>query len=164
MTHVRKWRMSRNDSHGKVSITWRISIYSKVKEKKWGSIRNIYPMPWHENDALDKFLQQQRESNYIHPSKSPYATPLFFVAKKDGDVQPVQDYQVLNSYTVKNYHPLPLISKLIDRVAKALLFSKVDVWKGFNNIRTKEGDEWKATFKISVWKSGPVRLLGPHGC
>ena len=106
-------------------------------------------MPRHENNALDKFLQEQQESNYIRPSKSSYAAPLFFVGKKDGDVRPVQDYQVLNSYTVKNNHPLPLISKLIDRVAKVLLFSKVDVRKGFNNIWIKEGDEWKAAFKTN---------------
>ena len=42
-----------------------------------------------------------------------------------------------------------MISKLIDRVAKALLFSKVDIRKGFNNIRIKEGDEWKAAFKTN---------------
>ena len=109
----------------------------------------VYPMPRHENGALDKFLHEQRESNYIRPSKSPYAAPLFFVGKKDGDLRPVQDYRVLNSYTVKNNHPLPLISELIDRVAKALLFSKVDVRKGFNNIRIKEGDKWKAAFKTN---------------
>ena len=106
-------------------------------------------MPRHENNALDKFLQEQQESNYIRPSKSPYAAPLFFIGKKDGEVRPVQDYRVLNSYTVKNNHPLPLISELIDRVAKALLFSKVNVRKGFNNIRIKEGDEWKAAFKTN---------------
>ena len=55
----------------------------------------------------------------------------------------------MNSYTVKNNHPLPLISELIDQVAKALLFSKVDVQKGFNNIWIKEGDEWKAAFKTN---------------
>ena len=106
-------------------------------------------MPRHEGDALDKFLQEQRESNYIRPSKYPYAAPLFFVGKKDGDLRPVHDYRTLNSYTVKSNHPLPLISELIDRVAKALLFSKVDVRKGFNNIRIKEGDVWKATFKTN---------------
>ena len=50
---------------------------------------------------------------------------------------------------MKNNHPLPLISELIDRVVKALLFSKVDVRKGFNNIRIKKGDEWKAAFKTN---------------
>ena len=83
-------------------------------------------MPRHESNALDKFLQEQRKSNYICPSKSPYAAPLFFVGKQDGDMRPVQDYRVLNSYTVKNNHPLPLISELIDQVAKALLISKVN--------------------------------------
>ena len=42
-----------------------------------------------------------------------------------------------------------MISELIDQVAKALLFSKVNVRKGFNNIWIKEGDEWKATFKTN---------------
>ena len=64
-------------------------------------------------------------------------------------MRPVQDYRVLNSYTVKNNHPLPLISELIDCVAKALLFSKVDARKGFNNIWIKEGDEWKAAIKTN---------------
>ena len=72
----------------------------------------VYPMPRHEGDTLDKFLQEQRESNYIRPSKSPYAAPLFFVGKKDGDLQPVQDYRTLNSYTVKNNHPV-MIQRIV---------------------------------------------------
>jgi hypothetical protein len=38
-----------------------------------------------------------------------------FVKKKDGALWFVQDYQVLNAMTVKNWYPLPLINNLISR-------------------------------------------------
>jgi len=44
------------------------------------------------------------------------ASPFFFVDKKDGKLQPCQDYRALNKGTIKNTYPLPLISKLIDKL------------------------------------------------
>jgi len=58
----------------------------------------------------------------------------------------VQDYRALNAMTVKNKYPLPLISKLINKLRGAKYFTKLDVQWGFNNVQMKEGDEWKAAF------------------
>jgi hypothetical protein len=77
--------------------------------------------------ALEKFLDEMVAKGYIRPSKSPYASPFFFVKKKDGKLQPVQDYQQLNSHTVRNQYPLPLIAQLISDLSGAHIFSKVDV-------------------------------------
>ncbi len=55
-----------------------------------------------EGDALTKFLNEQLEKGYIRPSKSPYASPFFFIKKKDGKLWPVQDYRKLNALTIKN--------------------------------------------------------------
>ena len=77
------------------------------------------------------------------------ASPFFFVKKKDGKLRPVQDYRELNKGTIKNEYPLPLISELIDKLKGARVFSKVDLRWGYNNIRIKEGDEWKAAFKTN---------------
>jgi len=44
------------------------------------------------------------------------AAPVFFIKKKDGSLQLVQDYRVLNSMTVKNKYPLPLISELVSQL------------------------------------------------
>ena len=74
----------------------------------------IYPMARGEEDSLREFIKEQLEKGYIRPSKSPYASPFFFIKKKDRKLQPVQDYRWLNSYTVKNQYPLPLIPELID--------------------------------------------------
>jgi len=53
---------------------------------------------------------------------------------------------VLNAVTIKNRYPLSLISKLVSQLCGAKYFTKLDVWWGFNNVRIKPRDEWKAAF------------------
>jgi hypothetical protein len=73
-------------------------------------------------------------------------TPVFFIKKKDGSLQLVQDYRMLNEMMIKNKYLLPLIPELINQLRRAKYFTKLDVHWGFNNVCIKEGDEWKATF------------------
>jgi len=58
----------------------------------------------------------------------------------------VQDYRYVNDWTVKNNYPLLLISQLVDKLKGCKLFMKMDLWWGYNNVRIREGDEWKAAF------------------
>ena len=53
---------------------------------------------------------------------------------------------MLNTVTVKNRYPLPLISQLISQLCRARYFTKLDVCWGFNNVCIKPGDEWKTAF------------------
>lgn len=106
----------------------------------------VYPMPVNEQAELDAFLDENLRKGYIVPSKSPMASPVFFVKKKDGKLRMVQDYRKLNDITVKNRYPLPLASDIINRLRQSKYFTKFDVRWGYNNIRIKEGDEWKAAF------------------
>ena len=106
----------------------------------------VYQLTQDEQKALLKFIQEQQAKGYIHPSKSPYAAPFFFIKKKDGKLQPVQDYQQLNEWTIKNCYPLPLILELIACVQNVKRFTKVDIRWGYNNIHIKEGNEHKAAF------------------
>jgi len=69
------------------------------------------------------------------------AAPVFFIKKKDGSLRLVQDYRALNSMTVKNKYPLPLISELVLQLRGARYFTKLDVRWGFNNVHIKPGDE-----------------------
>ena len=121
----------------------------KLIEGAKGVDCKIYPLNPTEQQQLDEFLKEQLETGRICPSKSPMASPFFFVKKKDGKLRPVQDYRKLNEMTIKNRYPLPLISELIDQLTRARYFSKMDVRWGYNNIRIKEGDEWKAAFRTN---------------
>ena len=57
------------------------------------------------------------------------------------------DYRTLNKWTVHDNYPLPLISNIIECLQGKTLFSKFDIRWGYNNIRIKEEDRWKAAFK-----------------
>jgi len=74
------------------------------------------------------------------------ASPVFFIKKKDGPFQLMQDYWMLNEMTVKNKYLLPLISELVNQLRGAKYFTKLDIRWGFNNVQIEEEDEWKAAF------------------
>lgn len=105
-----------------------------------------YNMTIKEQDELKAFVKENLESGRIRPLKSPFAAPMFFIPKKDGSKQLVQDYHKLNRVTVKDKSPLPRINEVIDKLGKAKYFNKLDIIWEYNNVRIKEGDEWKAAF------------------
>jgi len=77
------------------------------------------------------------------------AAPVFFIKKKNSSLWLVQDYQALNSMTVKHKYPLLLISELMSQLYGARYFTKLDVCCGFNNVHIKPRDEWKAAFQTN---------------
>ena len=109
----------------------------------------MYNLTPAEQIKLDNFLKGNLDKGYIRPSQSPMASPFFFVNKKDGKLQPCQDYWYLNEHTLKNAYPLPLISKLLDKLKRAKHFTKLDVRWGYNNIWIWDGDQRKAAFKTN---------------
>jgi transposase InsO family protein len=119
--------------------------------------RGIYRLTPHETNALHAYISDHLKRGYIRPSKSPIASPFFFISKKNTtSLRPVQDYRDLNDITVKNAAPLPLIPELIDKLQGSRYFTKFDVRWGYNNIRIKEGDEWKAAFKCKLGLFEPL--------
>ena len=87
----------------------------------------VFPMTWEEDVALDVWIDEQLEKGYITPLISPYASSFFFIKKKDGKLRPVQDYHTINSYTIRNQYPLPLISDFIHDLGGTRLYTKFDV-------------------------------------
>ena len=119
----------------------------------------VYPINATEQIELEKFINENINSGRIRPSKSPIAAPFFFIQKKDAALRPVQDYHRLNAATVKDSYPLPLIQDVLNKVKNAKYFSKFDVRWGFNNVRIKEGDEWKAAFITSMGLFEPLVMF-----
>ena len=107
----------------------------------------VYPMTRTEDEALDKFIDEQLAKGYICLSISPYASSFFFIKKKDRKLWPVQDYRNINKWTVHNRYLLPLITTLIRDLGGAMIYTKLDVRWGYNNVGIKAGDEHKAAFK-----------------
>ena len=119
-----------------------------IKERFMPRKGKVYPLSREEREEVRKFVKEQLRKGYIRPSKSLQVAPVFFVGKKDGKKRMVQDYHYLNEWTIKNNYPLPLISDVLENIGTKKVFMKMDLQLGYNNIRIKEGDKWKAAFTM----------------
>ena len=119
-----------------------------VKEGFMPWKRKMYLLSREEREEVREFVKEQLRKGYIQPLKSPQTAPVFFVGKKDGKKRMVQDYHYLNEWTIKNNYPLPLISDVLENIGTKKVFTKMDLRWGYNNVRIKEGDEWKAAFMM----------------
>ena len=69
-----------------------------------------------------------------------------FVKKKDKSLRMCVDYRPLNAVTIKNKYPLPRIDILFDQLAKAKVFSKIDLRLGYHQIKIRPEDIPKTAF------------------
>ena len=91
-----------------------------------------YRMPPNELAELKVQLQELLDKGFIRPSASPWGCPALFVKKKDDTLRMCVDYRPLNTVTVKNKYPLPHIDALFDQLARAQVFSKIDLRSGYH--------------------------------
>ena len=97
-------------------------------------------------ETCKAFVEEHLKTGHIILSKSSQASPFFFIPKKDSTLRSCQDYHYLNSHTIQDAYPLPLIPKLIDNMKDSTIFTKFDIHWGYNNICLREEDQWKAAF------------------
>jgi hypothetical protein len=105
-----------------------------------------YKMTPKELPELKVQLNELLDKGYIHPSSSPWGCLVLFVKKKDQSLRLCVDYRPLNAVTVKNKYPLPRIDILFDQLAGARVFSKVDLWSGYHQIKIRPKDISKTAF------------------
>jgi len=130
-----------------------------VKEGFMPRKEKVYPLSREEREEVREFVKEQLRKGYIQPSKSPQTALVFFVGKKDGKKRMAQDYRYLNEWTIKNNYLLPLISDILENIGTKKLFTKMDLRWGYNNVRIKEGDEWKATFTMPEGSFEPTVMF-----
>ena len=101
------------------------------------------------------------DAGLIRESKSPYATPVFYIKKKNGSFQPIFDYRKINAITVKDTFPLPRIDTIIEGAWNKVKFSVLDLCNGYWNVCNSESSEDILAFKMTRGLYSP--LVMPFG-
>ena len=89
------------------------------KQLPFGPIYSLGPV---ELETLKTYIKTNLTNGFIRPSKSPAEAPIFFNRKPDRSLHLCIDYWGLNNITIKNWYPLPLIGKLLNRLGRAKRF------------------------------------------
>jgi hypothetical protein len=99
----------------------------------------IYKTPFRmtipELAELKEHVKELLEKGFICPSSSPWGAPMIFVLKKDVTQRLCVDYHTLNDVTIKNKYPLPRIDDLFDQLHDASVFSKINLWSGYHQLK-----------------------------
>ena len=103
-------------------------------------------LPFGVREEVAKLIRDMQKNGVIEPSKSPWASPIVLVRKRDGSHRFCVDYRKVNAVTKADKFPLPRIDDLLDRLGKCKFFSTLDLASGFWQIRVSAQAREKTAF------------------
>lgn len=113
-------------------------------------VGRLYSQTVEETEIMKGWIDENLKKGFIRPSSSPFAAPCFFVRKpdwtNDKKLRLCMDYRGLNSVTVKDRYPIPLISDMIRTLANGKVFTTLDLQGAYNLLRMKSGHEKYTAF------------------
>ena len=89
--------------------------------------QRAYRVPYSQREQVQKEIMGMLEAGVIRPSKSPWASPMVLVPKKDGGVRLCVDYRRLNQVAKFDAYPMPRIEDVLDKIGPATVITALDL-------------------------------------
>ena len=125
----------------------RTDVLSHRIETNGNPIRQaVRRVPLPQRDEIKKLLTEMQEKKIIAPSKSPWASPIVLVPKKDGSLRFCVDYRKVNEITHKDAYPIPRIDDTLDTLAGSKCFSTLDLKSGYWQVEVDPQHREKTAF------------------
>ena len=121
----------------------------KIELVQGAEPQNKAPYRFNQKDLVElkRKLNELLARGYMTPNKSPFGAPVLFVRKKGSQLRMCIDYRTLNQVTVKNNDFLSRVGDLLDRLAGATHFSRIDLKSGYYQIRVANEDMHKTAMR-----------------
>jgi hypothetical protein len=107
----------------------------------------LYNLLFDDQQQLKLYIDENLKKGFIQISSSSASTPIFFVRVPSKKPRPCVDYRGLNSMTVQDSYPIPILGQLLNQLQGCRFFTKIDLKAAFNLLQVAEGHEWTTTFR-----------------
>ena len=125
----------------KVKHSIKLDDYTPFKER----YRCIPP---HQYEEVRQHLKEMLEIGAISESKSPWASAVVLLRKKDGSLRFCIDLRKLNSRTVNDAYSLPRSNKTLDCLNGSQWFTSLDLKSGYWQVELNEDSKALTAFTV----------------
>uniref|UniRef100_A0A8R1HL46 CCHC-type domain-containing protein n=1 Tax=Caenorhabditis japonica TaxID=281687 RepID=A0A8R1HL46_CAEJA len=124
-------------------------VQCEIELEKENPIRQkCRPVPLALQEKVKVMLEDMETRKVIRKCRSPWASPVVLVKKKDGSIRMCVDYRKLNTVIKLNAHPLPHIESTLQALGEKKWFTTLDLMAGYWQIPMEEKSKEKTAFVV----------------